>query len=67
VADLDAGDLAIEELVDDPAEELLVAREAEARLAEVEAQLVAAHPHGLVRGGHRGESVARVPGQFSSG
>ena len=54
VSDLDAGHLAVEELVDDPREQRAVAGQPEARLAEVEAQLVATHAHRLGRYGHGG-------------
>src|SRR5262249_28738478 len=54
VPDLDAGHLAVEELVDDPSQEGAVARKPEARSAEIEAQLVPAHAHGLSRCGHGG-------------
>ena len=46
VPDLDAGDLAVEELVEHPLEQLLVARRIELGSAEVEGHLVAREQHG---------------------
>src|SRR5580692_7531203 len=51
MAALDAGDLAVEELVEDPAEQLRIARQAELGASEVETHLLAAqkHPAGFRR------------------